>query len=269
MAKKVSSKLPAKRDEEAALVAAQSLEADAGQGFENQTRDDITIPVVYLLQQMSPQLETIDGAKAGMMMNSVTEELYKEFLFVPATTTHEYVEYVPRSAGGGFVGVHALNSDVVKRCKATQPFGVYRLDNGNELIEHFSVFGVIVDEEQVQSFAVIRFKSTKIKVYKQFNTRMQTCMIPRADGNGKFNPSINAHVIRVSTVKQKNSKGEFWNFQLSSAVDNNMIASLMTADDPRYQAARDVRELVNADKVQASYEDNVGRDDVADDDTPF
>ena len=88
------------------------------------------------------------------------------------------------------MGTHSPNSAVVKHCKATQPFGKYTVespDGPNELIEFFNVFGVQVDMDgNVLGFAVLRFKSTKIKVYKQFNTRMQTCQIPRSDGKGKF-----------------------------------------------------------------------------------
>lgn len=264
----------AKVEEKTTAMVVAGLEDEAGAGFENQTGEDIVMPVVLLLQALSPQV--VDGdAKPGKMLNSVTEELMDEFLFVPATTTHEYVEYVPRKEGGGFVGTHPLNSPVVKKCKAEQPFGKYvvpRKDGGhNELVEHFSVFGVIVTEDGgVESFAVLRFKSTKIKVYKQFNTRMQTCQLPRSDGKGKFVPPINSHVIRVSSVKQKNQHGEFFNFKLESVVDNNMKASIIGKDDPRYIAAAEVRELVQSGRAVAEYEDNAPVDhDVLDDDTPF
>jgi hypothetical protein len=264
-----------KKTDETAVVAA-GLEADEGAGFENQTGEDIIMPVVYLLQALSPAVvnNEPEGAKPGRFFNGVTEELMDEFLFVPACTTHEYVEYIPVDEGGGFVRTHPLNSPVVKKCKAEQPFGKYRVprEDGsgqNELIEFFSVFGVIVDEHDVQSFAVIRFKSTKIKVYKQFNTRMQTCQIPRADGNGRFTPAINSHVIHVSSVAETKDNFKFFNLRLRSPVENNMKKSLIGPDDPRYQAAAEVRALVNAGRVQAEYEDNAGVSNDADDDTPF
>lgn len=264
----------ANADEKTTALVAFGLEDQEGAGFENQTGEDIIMPVVHLLQALSPQV--VDGeAKPGKMLNSVTEELMDEFLFVPATTSHEYVEYVPRKEGGGFVGTHSLNSPAVKKCKAEQPFGKYtvpRQGGGfNELVEHFSVFGVVVSEDgDVLSFAVVRFKSTKIKVYKQFNTRMQTCQLPRSDGRGKFVPPINSHVIRVTSVKEKNQHGEFFNFKLESAVGNNMKASLLSADDPRFIAAAEVRELVQSGRAVAEYEDNAPVEhDVPDDDTPF
>jgi hypothetical protein len=271
--KQTKETLPAKAgDPQTTLPAAalESMEAMSGQGFENQTREDITIPVIYLLQALSPQLETVAGAKAGKMLNSVTEELYDELLFVPASTSHEFVEYVPRKAGGGFVGVHAVGSDLVKHVKATQPFGQYT--NGeNELVEFFSVFGVLCDDSQPLGMAVIRFKSTKIKVYKQFNTRLQTCQIPRSTGPGRFTPALFQHVIRVSTKKEKNAHGEFYNFALQSAVDNNTIKSLIPPTDPRSTMAQECYALLKEGRVSATYGEpqGGGRDDDEGDDKVF
>ena len=262
-------KTPATTKQETALTKA--LEQDAGAGFENQTSEDIVMPTVWLLQALNPQVveNNPEGSRPGKLMNSVTEELMDDFLFVPATTTHEYVEQVPRDAGGPtFVGIHAINSAEVKRCKATQPFGNYTLENGNELIEHFSVFGVIVDDTNVLSFGVIRFKSTKIKVYKQFNTRMQTCQVPRANGDGRFTPPINCHLIKISTVKQTKKGHDFFNFELKSAVNNNMLDSMLSADDPRYKGAVEARELIASGRATAEYNVEETVDD-ADKDTPF
>lgn len=228
----------------------------AGQGFENQTREDITIPTIYLLQALSPQLESIAGAKAGLMLNSVTEELNSELVAVPACTSHEFVEYVPRKAGGGFVGVHEPKSAVVAAAKASAAgFGQYFTPNGNELTEFFSMFLVLCDETQPLGMAVMRFKSTKIKVYRAFNTRLQICQIPRPDGKGRFTPALFCHTIRISTKKEKNAHGEFFNYVLQSAVENNTVKSLIAVHDPRSQMAQECRKLVTENKIVASYEE--------------
>jgi len=268
MEKKASKKAVTKSKETA--VVASSLEADAGAGFENQTSEDIVMPVIYLLQALSPAVQDdLPGAKPGRFFNSVTEEIMDEFMFVPATTSHEYVERTPQDEGGTFVAVHALNSPLVKKCKAEQPWGTYKVPRGdggeNDLTEFFSVFGVMVDETDVLSFAVIRFKSTKIRVYKQFNTRMLTCMMPRADGNGRFTPAINSHLIKVTSVGEQKDQYKFFNLKLQSAIDNNMKSSLMIETDPRYKAAAEARELVMAGRVQAEYEDTAE----VSEDTPF
>ena len=54
---------------------------DAAKGFENMTQDDMALPFVRILGQLSPQVtdgdaKYIEGAKPGMIYNTVTSELY-------------------------------------------------------------------------------------------------------------------------------------------------------------------------------------------------
>ena len=48
---------------------------DANVGFEDLTQQDVAIPFFVLLQKMSPQLDSVEGAKAGQVFNTVTEEV--------------------------------------------------------------------------------------------------------------------------------------------------------------------------------------------------
>ena len=72
---------------------------DAGSGWENTGTEDFTIPFLAILQSMSPQVqeteaEFIEGAKAGMLINTATQELYdgKEGVeLVPCYTQHLFV----------------------------------------------------------------------------------------------------------------------------------------------------------------------------------
>ena len=247
------------------------LEGLGGQGFENQTREDLTIPVIKLLQGLNPEVKDGRG-KIGQLFNSVTEEVSDELLFVPAISAHEMVEFVPRSAGGGFVATHALNSDAVKWAKANCPFGAWRVPKGqgkvdNELVEFFSYFGVICDDLVPTGMAVFRFSGTKIKVYKQFNTRLQTFQLEGAKGR-RFTPPMFSHLVLVTTRDEKNNKGEYSNLVLRGAVDNDLGKGLMGADDPRLQMAVECRRLVMEGAVTAGYDEPAtrepGEDDVDD-----
>lgn len=265
----------AKKEEEQTAVVAQS-DLGGGAGFENQTADDITMPTIYLLQALSPQVvnNEPEGSKPGLLFNNVTQELTEEILFVPATTRHEYVEFIQRKRGGGFVRTYEPNDPVVKRCKATQPFGNYKVKDpegqDNELIEFFSVFGVQADMGgNVLGFAVLRFKSTKITVYKTYNTRMRTLRVPRDDGAGMRATDINEHFIKITSVGQSHAEGDSFNFRMQPAIENNLVKSLLPSDDPRNLAAVEVRELVDSGRAVAEYEDNTRTQDAADQDMPF
>ena len=53
---------------------------DLSKGFENMTQEDIALPFVRILGQLSPQVtegdaKYIDGAKPGMIYNTVTNEV--------------------------------------------------------------------------------------------------------------------------------------------------------------------------------------------------
>jgi len=54
----------------------ENLEQFAGTGLDTITTDDIATPRLKVLAQMSPELEEIEGAKAGMILNSVSKKAY-------------------------------------------------------------------------------------------------------------------------------------------------------------------------------------------------
>ena len=57
-----------------------NYEADACAGREGADKDSYAIPFLLVLQPLSPQVvdKLVPGAEAGMLLNSVTNELYKE-----------------------------------------------------------------------------------------------------------------------------------------------------------------------------------------------
>lgn len=240
---------------------------DAGAGFENQTAADMSIPFLGVLQALSPQVADggIAGAKAGMFFNTVSEELYSGkdgVLLCCATTQHKFVEYVPRLQGGGFKGVHELDSDVVTRAKA-QPgvvFGKLKTPDGNDLVETFYIYGLLLDaDESPISPIVISFSSTKIKAYKALMGKLRTFQIKV--GDKKVSPPLFAHIVRLTTFPDKSAKGPFYNIKFAPAFADpagdpeipSMVASLLKATSPAIAAAVALRESVNGGTAKVSY----------------
>ncbi len=224
-------------------------------GFENQTSDDYTIPFLQILQGLSPQLEDNDELKVGMIINTVTGEVVagkKGICFVPATTQHVYVEWKPRDAGGGFVGVHDVDSEIVRHCVANQKFGQYSTPEGNDLIETFYVYGIGIDDAGVPSQAVIAFSSTKIKKYKGWQTKAKTVQIDVGGGRRIVAPLF-AHRYRLTTVSEKNAKGTFYNWNITFDGANAMEARL-PPEDPIVKEAIGVLNLLAEGKARAAYE---------------
>lgn len=231
---------------------------DAGKGFENQTRADITIPFLSVLQPLSPEVTNMEDAKPGMLFNTVTEELVDGktgLVFVPAITNHIFVEWKPRETGGGFIGIHQVDSDVVKAAReASTSFGDYKTPNGNKLQETFYVYGVLSDEDQQPiGPVVIAFTSTKISVYKRWNTKVNMFTV-KTPGGAKVRPPLFAHQVRITSVKEKNNKGEFFNFDLQPAVNGSVAESLLPPGAPLLEAAKELREMVAAGLAKPSHD---------------
>lgn len=252
MAKKETGKTPAKQSPKGELAKYDYGQYE-GKGFENQTRDDVAIPFLTILQANSPQLDTIVDSKAGLLFNTVTEEVMREALIVPVLTQHVIVEWIPRDDGGGFVAVHQLDSPEVAAAKErSTEFGKYKMPNGNELVETFYVYVVLCNEKEPTGFAVIPFWSTKIKVYKRANTKWSSCMLMKQDGT-KIHPPMFSHLTRVTTRGEENKKGKFHNFVLEPA-NGDIRNSMLSPDDPRFQAAAEFYQLINDGAIRIAYD---------------
>ncbi|QVJ12908.1 hypothetical protein [Pseudomonas phage PSA20] len=229
----------------------------AGAGFENQTSDDYSIPFLQILQALSPQLQENDSLRQGMILNTVTGEVWdgkKGIAFVPATTQHVYVEWKPRDAGGGFVGIHEVNSDLVNHAKAaSSEYGKYSTPDGNELIETFYVYGIALDDDGNASEAVLAFSSTKIKKYKGWMTKAKTIQIPLPDGR-RIPAPLFAHRYRLKTVSEKNNKGQFFNWDAIAFDGENAQQARLLPDDPLFQAAVSIKSMIEQGKARAAYE---------------
>jgi hypothetical protein len=227
---------------------------DSGGGFEGTTADDLSVPFIGILQSNSPQVEDDDpaGAKPGMLYNTVTRELYPGdtgMIFIPCHKQIAFVEWVPRDSGGGFVGLHEVNSAAVKDGIANNDgkrFG--RLPFGdNELVETHYIYGLVLDEETEEplGFGVISFTSTKIKPQKDWMTAIYTM---------KGKPPMWASRARIRTVKQKNEHGTFYNFRIEPQGGETWRHSLIDPAGELFAAAKEFREMAQSGMARAAYE---------------
>jgi hypothetical protein len=269
MAKK-KDQVPAKRKEQ--LPAEYDYGDDAGAGFEHHTKEDFLIPMLYVLQDNSPVVEDVKEAKAGMMMNSVTQDLYDGtdgLTFVPCYKEHKFVEWVPRDDGGGFVGVHDIESDIVRHCRENQPFGKYTTEAGNDLIETYYMYGILLTPDGGAEQIVIPFSSTKIKKYKAWQNKSKGVAIPLPSG-GRQKPPLWAVKYKFTTVREQNKKGKFWNFAINFEGGSAM-ESLIKRGSELYESALAVKEIAETGEGRVDYTGSVqdaGGDDGSDN-VPF
>jgi len=262
----------AKKAAAGALAPAYDYGSDAGGGFEGTSSEDFTIPFLAILQAGSPQVkkkgaEYVEGAEEGMLYNTATGEVFDGdagVQIVPCFTEHLYIEWKNRQNDtGGFIGTHALDSKVVADAKAaSKKFGKYNVpvEDGvdHDLVETFVIYCLLLDVDgELIGPCMISFSSTKIKAYKGLMTPLHQV---------KGTPPLFAYKVKVTTVAEKNPKGDFFNFKLAPA-NGSPRDSLMPPDDVLVLAGKEFKVQVASGKAKVDHgKANVtsGNDDVVD-----
>lgn len=117
----MSKNVPALKESTAIAALDDDLFDDAGATREGASQDTMSIPFLSILQPTSPQVteggsEYIEGARPGMVYNSVTKEVFdvrKTPLRVVRIAFREsYVEWITRDNGGGFVSEYPVEEGI-------------------------------------------------------------------------------------------------------------------------------------------------------------
>lgn len=245
---------------------------DSGRGYEHQSKADSSIPIINLLQALSP-IVVAEKAKAGQFYNTVTEQLWDReqgFLFLPATTRHVYAEWVPRNeggGGGGYRGQHEVDSPIVlEAIKKSVKFGKFKTEEGNNLVETFYVYGVICgDDGRPESMALLPFWSTKIKPYRAWMTRLRG--FNGANG-GKI--PLYANLTRITSFLDHNKENkQFYVTKISSGDPRGLMQSLLAQDDERFQMAKACNMLVDSDQAKVDFSKQNDGGEETGEDAPF
>ena len=206
---KIDSKLPS----------ATLFEDDANAGFQTMSQDDLALPFLKVLGQLSPEVNTrhakhIKEATPGMILNTVTNELYdgaKGIQVIPCYYKREYVEWKDRGESmGAPVGIHASDSEVVASAKR-DAMNKDRLPNGNYIENTACHFVLLLGENPCT--ALITMKATQLKTSRKWNTMMMGIKLQGKDG--LFTPPTYSHVYKLTTVQQSNDKGTWFGWDVS------------------------------------------------------
>ena len=204
--------------ENAGALATNVFEADAGQGIKNITQDDLALPFLKVLGQLSPEVNTRDakhvkGAQPGMIINTVTNELYdgeKVIEILPVFYNRQYIEWQDRGESKGApVNIYDAGDDIPKttRDKGNKD----RLANGNYLENTVSHFVILLGK--TPTTALISMKATQLKISRKWNSMMMG--IKMQGKNGLFTPPTYSHIYKLRTVQQSNDKGTWFGWDVS------------------------------------------------------
>ena len=227
-----------------------ALFGDDAKGFENMTQDDLALPFVRILGQLSPQVtdgdaKYIDGAKPGMIYNTVTSEMFdgkKGIKVIPCYYKKDYPEWSDRGDGPGApVATHSPGSPVIQTGK--REGSKIRLPNGNYLEETAYYYVMVETKSGAYTPALITMKSTQLGVSKKWNSMMKSVQID--DGKGGFAiPPMHGVVYNLQSNLQKNDKGSWYGWVVT------MDRIMGQADKSLYLASKEFNSSASKGNVQ-------------------
>lgn len=200
----------------------------AGKGVSTAQEDNL-VPLIYVLQDNSPQCRKkdpayIEGAEAGKIwMRNAAVPFADEIMFQPCHFSKEWVEWIPRAKGGGIVGRHPecpRNAELVEIEEDGNVKEVWKLPNGNEVVETRYHAGYVIREGQPPLPYIIPLKSTGHSVSKAWMFAMNGKLL----ADGKKAPSF-ACVYKLRTVYKSKNNNSWWMFEINDA-DTQWVATV-------------------------------------------
>ena len=241
-------------------------------------RDDISIPYLRILQQLSPQVDEddpayIEGAKPGMIVNTLTGDLYEKgegFLFVPCAYKVSYVEWVPRREGGGLVAEYSVAQG--EACP------VIRDDSNNDVIQKGAPDCFTPGNHLLKTHThVIRFQNKSGNTVGAVMNMTKTQLKPSMDMNGLIMDNAisgkairYAHQFKATTVlKTKgDDKWYVWHFERigfankDDILDAKAFAEALAAGEVKVDMEKSMDDTVAKPKPSEN-------DAVLDEEVPF
>lgn len=186
------------------------LQNGTGAGNENVSSNDMTVPRLDVLQQLSPQLDPtspkyIEGAKLGQVFDSLSGDLYDHVWVVNLQYEVRFQIFKKRDFGGGFEGSFDSEAEALAHLDSN---GLTRAQY--DVVETAIHKCLMLDENGEPKQPVLLYMSgSKMKVSKEWNSNI-LLKDPRAD---RF-----ASVWTLSSAAEKNKRGQsYFNFKVDFA----------------------------------------------------
>ena len=232
-------------------LATNLFEADANQGAQNISQEDLALPFLKILGQLSPEVNKrdgkyVEGAEPGKIINTVTNKLYDEIEVIPVFYKRQYVEWADRGTSTGApIAIHDADSDIISQTTRGKDYKD-RLPNGNYLENTANHYVIYLNDVPQQ--ALISMKSTQLKISRKWNSMMMG--IKMQGKNGLFTPPTYSHIYKLKSVQMSNDKGTWFGWDVAKASP--------VGDKNIYDMAKSFATSVGKGEVQAKHgsEDN-------------
>ena len=222
------------------------MEADAAQGAQNISQEDLALPFLKILGQLSPEVNKrdgkyVEGAEPGKIINTVTNELYDMLTVVPCHYKRKYIEWQDRGTSTGApVAIHEADSDIISQTTRGKDYKD-RLPNGNYLENTADHFVLVTGNSP--STALISMKATQLKVSRKWNSMMMG--IKMQGKNGLFTPPTYSHIYSLKPVQMSNDKGTWFGWDVAKVGP--------VTDKGVYDIAKTFAERVGKGEIEAKH----------------
>ena len=229
----------------------ENLEKFAGTGLDTITTDDIATPRLKVLAQMSPELEEIDGAKAGMICNSVSKKIYSGqdgISVVVCGYDKVWLEWQDR--GKGSSAPVNIFSPVDKPTNAVRgDDGKFRLESGNYLEECANFYCLLLNGGVAPEPAIISMKATQLKAARSWAYSLKNEFIQNPKTKKLFLAPSWYRMYTLTTTKQSNDKGSWYGWVVNKG-------DFLNSEDT-FDMAANFNESVRKGIVKPKYDDEV------------
>lgn len=220
-------------------------------GFEATRQEDMGIPFLQILQDLSPQIKKtdpnyatkkIEGAQPGDVINSLSNTIIYRLGGDPIDFVcyyHErlYVEW--KAKRGGFVKAHK-NATILNECTRNED-NENILRNGNVIMETSYFYGyAIISGEKLP--CVIGMTSAGLKEARNW-LNMMTSIRLDAPG-GKYCPPIFSHVYQLSTVLKTKDRNAWMTWDIKTKGQLQDVGLITMAVEAAKSHAADLRKVL-------------------------
>ncbi|MCP4229076.1 MAG: hypothetical protein GY771_02875 [bacterium] len=233
------------------------------EGFEDMNGDTQSVPFLRLLQDLSPAVrkkhaDYVEGAEAGMLINTATNKLYPTPLkFVVGKFERYYIEW--GSERSGFKGAHAvelIEKRIGKDLIMDDGYKVIDPQTNNTFSDTY-VYYVLLPDHMEDGVMIMSLSSSQLKEAKRLNRNLRSTMIPNTTRRAlPFFMVWNYDIAELS-----NDKGEWCGpkFVFDAFVTQDVLSYV---EDER-------KELPNKPVNFALLDEDAGKLETKDGDVPY
>tara|TARA_R100000664_G_scaffold29764_1_gene41852 strand:- start:3754 stop:4542 length:789 start_codon:yes stop_codon:yes gene_type:complete len=229
----------------------ENLEKFAGTGLDTITTDDIATPRLKVLAQMSPELEEIEGAKAGMILNSVSKKVYpgqEGIKVVVCGYEKVWLEWQDRGKGSSApVNIFSAKDKPTNAVRGDD--GKFRLESGNYLEECANFYVLLLNGGVAPEPAIISMKATQLKAARSWAYSLKNEFIQNPTSKKLFLAPSWYRIYELTTTKQSNDKGSWYGWVVNKGEFLNK--------EDTFDMAANFNESVRKGIVKPKYDDEV------------